>query len=45
LTEENDSVVIVVSEQNGVISIAHHGELKRGIDSTQLLEVLQELPA
>lgn len=45
LTEDNDSVVIVVSEQNGVISIAHHGELRRGIDSTQLLEVLQELPA
>jgi diadenylate cyclase len=45
LTEDNDSVVVVVSEQNGVISIAHHGELRRGIDSAHLLEALQELPA
>jgi len=34
-----------VSEQNGFISIAHHGELRRGIDSSQLLDALQELPA
>jgi diadenylate cyclase len=45
LTEDNDSVVVVISEQDGVISIAHHGELTRGIDSAHLLEALQELPA
>jgi DNA integrity scanning protein DisA with diadenylate cyclase activity len=44
LTEDNDSVVVVISEQDGVISIAHHGELTRGIDSTRVLEALQELP-
>jgi uncharacterized protein (TIGR00159 family) len=44
LTEDNDSVVVVISEQDGAISIAHHGELTRGIDSTRVLEALQELP-
>jgi diadenylate cyclase len=44
LTEDNDSVVVIVSEQDGLISIAHHGELTRGIDSGRLLEALQELP-
>jgi diadenylate cyclase len=45
LTEDNDSVVVIVSEQDGIISIAHHGELMRGIDSSRLLETLQELPS
>jgi diadenylate cyclase len=45
LTEDNDSVVIIVSEQDGLISIAHHGELTRGIDSSRLLEALQALPS
>ena len=45
LTEDNDSVVVIVSEQDGIISIAHHGELMRGIDSARLLETLQELPS
>jgi diadenylate cyclase len=44
LTEDNDSVVVIVSEQDGLISIAHNGELTRGIDSGRLLEALQELP-
>jgi uncharacterized protein (TIGR00159 family) len=44
LTEDNDSVVVIVSEQDGLISIAHHGELTRGIDSARLLEALQGLP-
>ena len=45
LTEDNDAVVIVVSEQDGTISMAHHGELLRGFDSPRLLETLQTLPA
>jgi diadenylate cyclase len=45
LTEDNDSVVVIVSEQDGIISIAHYGELMRGIDSARLLETLQELPS
>lgn len=45
LTEDNDSVVVIVSEQDGIISIAHHGELTRGIDSARLFETLLGLPA
>ena len=45
LTEDNDSLVVIVSEQEGIISIAHHGELTRGIDAARLLEALQELPS
>jgi diadenylate cyclase len=45
LTEDNDSVVVIVSEQDGLISIAHDGTLTRGIDPARLLETLQELPS
>ena len=40
LTEETDTMVIVVSEETGVISIAHNGRLKRGFDGAQLHRVL-----
>lgn len=45
LTEDNDAVVVVVSEEDGTISIARHGELMRGIDSARLFEALQDLPS
>jgi diadenylate cyclase len=40
LTEETDTVAIVVSEETGVISIAHNGRLKRGFDGPHLRRVL-----
>ncbi|MEI8205539.1 MAG: diadenylate cyclase CdaA [Kiritimatiellales bacterium] len=36
LTEETDTMVIVVSEETGVISVAHNGRLKRGFDGPRL---------
>jgi diadenylate cyclase len=40
LTEETDAMVIVVSEETGVISTAHNGRLKRGFDGPQLHRML-----
>ena len=44
LTEDNDAIVIVVSEEDGTISIARQGQLSRGLAPEKLLEVLRELP-
>jgi diadenylate cyclase len=43
LTEENDAVVIVVSEERGTISIASRGRLLQEIDSSRLLNRLHRL--
>lgn len=43
LTEETDSVVIVVSEERGTISIAEKGELASGVDSDELRRRLTAL--
>lgn len=40
VTEETDTVVIVVSEETGVISIAYNGRLKRGFDGPHLRRIL-----
>ena len=40
MTEESDTVVIVVSEETGVISIAYNGRLKRGFDGMHLRRIL-----
>ncbi len=45
LTEDNDAVVLVVSEEDGAVSVAHHGALRRGLDANAVLETLQALPA
>jgi diadenylate cyclase len=44
LTEDNDAIVIVVSEEDGTISVARRGELQRGFKPPQLQELLRELP-
>jgi diadenylate cyclase len=43
LTEDNDAVVVIVSEEDGTISIARNGELRRGFDAARLLDELQQL--
>jgi diadenylate cyclase len=44
LTEDNDAVVIVVSEEDGTISIARDGQLSRGLTPEQLSQQLHQLP-
>src|SRR6266852_8952774 len=43
LTEENDSVAIVVSEENGIISVVADGQIERGIDADTLRARLRSL--
>ena len=43
LTEENDSVAIVVSEESGRISVVVDGQIERGLDAGQLKERLRAL--
>lgn len=43
LTEDSDAVVVIVSEEDGTISIARNGELRRGFEAARLLEELQQL--
>lgn len=40
ITEQTDAVAVIVSEENGAISVAKNGELSRGISSAKLREVL-----
>jgi uncharacterized protein (TIGR00159 family) len=43
LTEENDSVAVVVSEETGSVSIVVDGQIERGLDSDQLRTRLRAL--
>jgi diadenylate cyclase len=43
LTEENDSVAIVVSEETGKISIVADGQIERGLDIESLRARLRSL--
>ena len=42
VTETNNVLTIIVSEETGVISVAHRGELKRYYDAEMLGDVLRE---
>ncbi len=42
LTEETDAVVVVVSEETGMISVAFRGELERGFDIPALRDALTQ---
>lgn len=43
MSENSDAVVLVVSEETGMISMAVNGKLKRGYSSTQLMQELTSL--
>ena len=43
LTEENDSVAIVVSEETGIISLVSDGQIERGLDPDDLRARLRSL--
>ena len=43
VTEDSDSLSIVVSEETGQISVAHHGRLIRNLDQDRLRRVLRTL--
>lgn len=45
ITEESDAVAIVVSEEDGGISLARRGELRRGLAPGALLATLQQAEA
>lgn len=43
LTEELDAIVVVVSEETGIISVAEAGRLTRGLDEGTLASMLRKL--
>jgi len=45
ITEDTDAVVLVVSEEDGTLSIARSGELLRGLAADDVRQALSNLPA
>jgi diadenylate cyclase len=43
LTEENDSIAIVVSEETGIVSIVSDGQIERGLNADELRARLRSL--
>jgi diadenylate cyclase len=43
LTEETDAVAVVISEETGIISVAHNGRMIRRLDGKRLRKTLQAL--
>lgn len=42
ISEQSDAVVIIISEETGSISIAHHGQIKYDIPISELAEILEK---
>ena len=40
LSDETDALIVVVSEETGVISVAHRGRLRRGVNADELQDLL-----
>ena len=43
LTEETDALVLVVSEEDGIISLVREGKITRGVDTATLRNTLQKV--
>jgi len=43
LTEENDSVAVVVSEETGIVSLVQDGQIERGLNTDELRRQLRTL--
>ncbi|MCM1386941.1 MAG: diadenylate cyclase CdaA [Bacillus sp. (in: Bacteria)] len=43
ISEATDSMTVIVSEENGKISVAYHGTLERGLDAERLREILHSI--
>lgn len=43
LTLQGDAIVLIISEETGLISIAHEGKIYRGLDTQKLNDMLQNL--
>jgi diadenylate cyclase len=40
ITEMTDAVAVVVSEETGLIAVAHNGRLNRGLDQKRSVQIL-----
>jgi diadenylate cyclase len=43
VTEASDAITVVVSEETGIISIAHNGRIIRRLDEKRLAKILNAL--
>lgn len=43
LTEQTDAVVVIVSEETGIISVAYNGKIIRRLDENRLTKILEAL--
>jgi diadenylate cyclase len=43
ISEQTDAIVVVVSEETGIISLAHNGRMVRHLDENRLRSILQKL--